>query len=50
MNECRFMTKSLRVDLYYVQDQLTWGRFSLGSGLEMNKLRFRTKSPGVVLY
>ena len=33
MDEIRFRTKSLGVDLYNVQDKYTWGRLSLGSGL-----------------
>ena len=41
LNKLRFRTKSLGVDLYYVQDKFTQGRLSLGSDLELNKFRFR---------
>ena len=50
MNEYRFKTKSLGVDLHKVQGQFTWGRLTLGSELGMNEYRFRTKSPGVHLH
>ena len=62
MNKLSFRTKSLWVDLYYVQDQFTWGGLTLGSGciklgrlglgswLGMNEFRFNTKSLGVDLY
>ena len=50
MDELRFRTKSLRVDIHYVQNQCTWGRFILGSELFMNEYRFRTKSLGVDLH
>ena len=43
MNEYRFRTNLLGVDLYSVQDQFTLGRLSLGSELGMNEYRFRTK-------
>ena len=49
MNEFRFRNKSLRVDLYSVQNQFTSGRLGLGSELGINKLRLRTKSLGADL-
>ena len=49
MNEYRFRTKSLGVNLHYVQDKYTWCRLSLGSNLCMNDYRFRTQSLGIDL-
>ena len=50
MDEYRCRTKSLWVDLHYVQDKYTWCRLSLGTELVMNEYRCRTKSFGVGLY
>ena len=33
MNELGFMSKSLGLDLYKVQDQFIWGRLTLDSAL-----------------
>ena len=50
INQFRFRTKSLGVDLYWVQDQFTLGRLSSCSELEKDEMRFQTKSLGVELY
>ena len=47
MNEIRFRTKSLGVDLYWVQQNISGVDFNLGSELGMKEFRFRTKSLGV---